>query len=466
MTQDTMQVTMGNLTSANSGAAVLRILVVDDEANIRSTVGLCLETLGHQVQEAASAEDALQAVGQQPFDVAFVDVRLGTSNGLDLMTRMLAFSPRLKIVIITAYASVGMAVQAMSRGATDFLCKPFTPEQVAAAVNRVAELRALEHNVGTLQDRAGTAGPEADFATASAALQQAVTVARHAAPSQTPILIIGESGTGMRVLARAIHGWSSRPDGPFRSIHCGEHSAAYVDLALFGQSMVGENAVLSGRPSLMDECEGGTLVVAHVEALTPRAQARLLRIMELGEYEIPGTFDTRKCDVRMVATAAPTLTGTHGPLAADLLAALQRVSITLPPLRARADDIPNLAQRYLAYLRQTNGKTVLGFGADALEVLKAYAWPGNLYELRQVVAEAVAQCDGPYVEPRHLAAKVKTVATTSKGNARAGDPISLRDLEEQHIRGILTSAKSLQEAAEILGLDQQALYRRRKQYGI
>jgi NtrC-family two-component system response regulator AlgB len=466
MANDVATVMIARPNAANPTGPELHCLVVDDEANIRTTLGLCLETLGHEVREASSSEDAMQALADGRFDVAFVDIRLGTSSGLDLMTRLLAHSPRLKVIVITAYASVNLAVQAMGRGAIDFLCKPFTPEQVTAAVSRIAELQALEHNVGTLQDRTGTAGPEADFATASAAVQHAVTVARQAAPSQTPILIIGEVGTGMRVLGRAIHGWSNRSDGPFRSINCTQRSPAYVDLALFGQSFVGDQPAQADRPSLIDEAEGGTLVVGHVEALSSHSQARLLRLIEKREYEVPGTFTVRACDVRVVATAAPSLEESGGPINADLLIALQRVSVALPPLRQRADDIPMLAQRYLAYVRQISGKTVLGFGADALELLRTYAWPGNLHELRDVVAKAVAQCNGPYVEPHHLPAVVRAVAGTVKGQLRIGDRVSLREMEEQHIRAILATAKSLQEAADILGIDPQALYRRRKQFGI
>ncbi len=308
----------------------LRCLIIDDEADIRSTLGLCLETLGHQAIEADGADEAVRRLMEAPVDIAFVDVRLGTSSGLDLITQLLALSPGLKILVITAYASVAVAIQAMTRGAADLLCKPFTPDQVGDAVARMAELRTLEHNVGALQDRTGTAGPEADFATASAAVQQAVTTARQAAASPTPILIRGENGTGMRVLARAIHGWSNRQHKLCRVLLCSQNSPAYVDLALFGETVVGDKPVLADRPSLLDECEGGTLVIAHVEALSARSQAKLLRVVEKNEYELPGSSHTRACDVRIVATTAP---ATDPPSASELLTSIGRVTIELPPLR-------------------------------------------------------------------------------------------------------------------------------------
>ena len=167
-----------------------------------------------------------------------------------------------------------------------------------------------------------------------------------------------------------------------------------------------------------------------------------------------------------VSSSLRVLAGAAGALAPDLRVALERLSITLPPLRQRVDDIPMLAQRYLAYARQTTGQAVLGISAAALEILKSYAWPGNLHELRRVMTEAVAACNGPYVEPEHLPALVRNVPPPVNLHPRAGDKVSLRELELQHIRAILGSTNSLQEAADILGLDPQALYRRRKQYRI
>ena len=206
-------------------------------------------------------EEAIAVAGRMPLDAAMVDLRLGTSNGLDLMTKLLALQPRLRIVIITAYGSVDVAVRAMARGATDFLCKPFTPDQVATTIGRLAALRDLEADVGILPDRWGTAGPEADFATTSGKLQEAILTLRRAAPTDAPILISGEAGAGKSVLARAIHSWGRRPEGPFLSIDCSARSAAFVDLAIFGDALAGEQIVTAPETPLLLKASGGTLLI-------------------------------------------------------------------------------------------------------------------------------------------------------------------------------------------------------------
>jgi NtrC-family two-component system response regulator AlgB len=437
-------------------------LVVDDESSIRGPLALYLEALGHTVVEAASAEEAVQAAARQRIDVTFLDVRLGTVSGLDLIARLLAGNPRMKIIVITAYASVDVALRAMARGAAEFLCKPFTPDQVAASLSRVSDLRAIEASVGIAVDRTGTAGPEADFATTSQSQQEAVSLARSVAPGPVPVLLTGEAGTGKRILGRAIHGWGSRPEGPICVLDCLAKSSAFTDVMLFGDALVGDQVVMAQRTALVEQAHGGTLIISHINAMSSASQIRLARLIERREFE-PHQAAPRKCDVRIVATLEdPVQTPLHPPL--HVL--LERVRIHLPPLRERPDDIPMLAQRYLAQARQNSGKTILGFSVGALDVLSYYPWPGNLTELRAVASRVVEIGDTPFVEERHLPPHLHTHARNHRRPPRAGDSVTLEELEKAHITAILASSASLQEAADRLGIDLQALYRRRKQYGL
>ncbi len=247
----------------------LSILVVDDEEAISGPVSLCLETLGHHVVEAGTAEEALLAARRKQFDIVLLDVRLGTANGLDVMMQLSSLQPRMKIIIITAYASIDIAVKAMTRGAMDFLCKPFTPDQLTTVIGRAADLQKLESTVCLPLDRFGTAGAEADFGTTSEALQKAVLTARRLAPQATALLISGEAGTGKNVLARAIHGWGAKPEELFLGIDCAAFSVAYVDLAVFGDSVFGNKVITAEKPPLIRRATT-TLKLAHIEAAHSR----------------------------------------------------------------------------------------------------------------------------------------------------------------------------------------------------
>jgi NtrC-family two-component system response regulator AlgB len=349
----------------------------------------------------------------------------------------------------------------MGRGAVDFLCKPFTPDQLTAAIARAAELHELESTVGLWSDRRGTAGSDADFATTSARQQEAIVRARNLASSSESMLIVGESGTGKRVLARAIHGWSGKLEGPFSIIDCASHSSAYIDLAIFGDSLFGNQIITAERPPLVRRCAGGALLLTHVDALSPVSQERLSKLVKTGQYALLDGPLQRPRDLRIICT-----TTSLSALIEPLRAALADEQISLPPLRERANDIPFIAQRYFGFLRQTSGKSVLGFSNDALDALSGYPWPGNLRELRKVVADLVETCTEPYIERRQISAEIREFKPAPSRHPRAGENISLSDLEAAHIRAIVSASPSLRAAADVLGLNFQALYRRRKQFGL
>ena len=272
----------------------LNILVVDDEVNIRKTLSVCLETEGHMVIAVSNFQDALTESARRSFELALVDLRLGTENGLDLIPALLAQTPWLKVIVITAYASIDTAVEAMRRGATDYLPKPFTPAQVKLAVQKVCGMRALEQRVASLQEDLGRSYPEVEFSSTSPAMQRAVNLARQAAPSEASILLRGESGTGKTVLARAIHSWSKRAAKPLGIISCPSFSAELLESELFGHVKGAFTGAVRDNPGRVAACEGGTLFLDEIGDLPLALQPKLLRFVQEKEYERVGDIDHPK----------------------------------------------------------------------------------------------------------------------------------------------------------------------------
>ena len=452
------------MTTATPIGASINVLVVDDESNIRKTLTVCLETDGHRVVAVGNFQDAVSESSRRSFDLAFVDLRLGTASGLDLIPALLASSPWLKIVVITAYASIDTAVEAMRRGATDYIPKPFTPAQVALAVRKVADVRSMEQKIAALQEDLGRVAPEADFSTESPAMQRAVSVARQVAPTEATVLLRGESGTGKTVLARAIHGWSRRAGKPFGVISCPSLSPELLESELFGHVRGAFTGAVRDNPGRIAACEGGTLLLDEVGDLPLPLQPKLLRFLQEREYERVGDSATRKADVRLLAATNMDLETAvrEGRFREDLFYRLNVIQIEIPPLRERPEDIPVVAGRLLAFYRRVHHRRILGFSDEALKALKGYPWPGNIRELRNVVERASILCVSDEVGVTHLPAFLSPRDVPLK----VGDPVRLEKIEEEHIRRVLASSKSLQEAADILGIDQATLWRRRKQYGI
>jgi len=450
--------------SEPAGTMSLHVLVVDDEANIRKTLSFCLEAEGHRVISVSNFQDAVAEASRRSFDVAFVDLRLGTASGLDLITRLKVITPWLKIIIITAYASIDTAVEAMRRGATDYIPKPFTPSQVKLAVQKVVEVCTLEQKIAILKEDLGRANPEIDFSTQSAAMQRVLGMAKQVAATDATILLRGENGTGKTVLARMIHLWSGRAKKPFSNISCPSIPAELLESELFGHLKGAFTGADHDSPGRIAACEGGTLLLDEIGDLPLLLQPKLLRFIQDHEYERIGDSITRRADVRVIAATNIDLEKAvrDGRFREDLFYRLNVIQIILPPLRERQDDIIPLAERLLQFFGRANHRQFLGFSEEALNAMRNHVWPGNIRELRNIVEHAAIMCRGDRVGIEHLPDSLRPRLAVTQ----LGDPVDLETIEEQHIRRVLASAKSLQEAADILGIDQATLWRRRKQYGI
>ncbi len=442
----------------------LAILVVDDEPNIRKTLTISLEAEGHRVTAVSNFQDALAEAGRRFFDVALVDLRLGTASGLELIPKLSTLCPWLKIAVITAYASIDTAVEAMRRGAFDYLPKPFTHDQVALLMQKVAEVRDLEQKVAVLQETLHEALPESDLTSRSPAMQRTLALARKVADSDATLLIRGESGTGKTILARAIHTWSRRAARGFGVVSCPSLSADLLESELFGHVKGAFTGALRDHPGRLAACEGGTLFLDEIGDLPLALQPKLLRVLQEKEYERVGDLVTRKADVRIITATSVDLEAAvrAGRFREDLFYRLNVMEIIVPPLRERREDIQPLAERLLAFFARQNHRKMLGFTTEARDALVIYAWPGNVRELRNAVERAVLLSNDDQIGQEHLPLKLTPPLT----ELRVGDLVSLEKIEERHIRQVLAATKSFDEAARVLGLDPVTLWRRRKKYGI
>ena len=327
----------------------LNILIVDDEANIRKTLMICLETLGHRSTAVGSVRDAVAEAARQVFDLAFVDLRLGVENGMDLIPSLLQAQPALSIVVITAYASIATAVEAMRRGAADYIPKPFTPDQVSLVVQRISAVRSMEQRIASLQEDLRRLHPEASFDSRHPPMLRALDLARQAAPTEAIVLLRGPSGTGKSVLARAIHEWSRRKDKPMGVVACASLSPELLESELFGHVKGAFTGAVRDNPGRVAACEGGTLFLDEIGDLPLPIQPKLLRFLQDREYERVGDAVPRKADVRILAATNADLAAAvkEGRFREDLFYRFNVFPIDLPPLRERTEDIEALATRML-----------------------------------------------------------------------------------------------------------------------
>ena len=450
-------------TPTSAPATGLRVLVIDDEKNIRATLSLCLEQTGCQVTAVSSADGALSALTQQPYDLAFLDVRLGESSGLDLIPKLIADCPNLLVVVITAYATIDSAVEAIKRGAADYLPKPFTPAQIRHVVDQSIKQRDLKRQVTDLEGRLREAAPETDLESDSPKLRSVFDVAAKAATSDAPVLLRGESGTGKSVLARWIHSLSPRRRHPFVVVNCPTLSEELLTSELFGHAKGAFTGAVRDQPGRVEAGEGGTLFLDEIGDISPSLQAKLLRFLEDKEFERLGENKTRRANVRSVAATNRDLAEhvRKGLFREDLLYRLNVIDLQLPPLRERPEDILRLARRFLIFFAKSARRQTPELSEAAENALSSYAWPGNIRELRNTIERAVilwpAQVIEPEAFPAHICARVR-----SEEVAQLGGNFSLDAIEREHITRVVARTATLEDAAAVLGIDASTLWRKRK----
>ena len=439
-----------------------RILLVDDEPAILRTFRYCLEDQGYQVATANSAAQSETLLQRQVFDLCFLDLRLGEDSGLDVLAQMRLQAPWMRVVIVTAHSAVDTAVDAMQIGAADYLVKPCSPDQLRLAAAKQLEVRALAARLEALEGEVRNVKDALD--SHSPAMMAVLETARQVANTDANILILGESGTGKGELARAIHGWSQRAKKSCVTINCPSLTAELMESELFGHSRGAFTGASESTLGRVNQADGGTLFLDEIGDFPLTLQPKLLRFIQDKEYERVGDPVTRRADVRILAATNLNLDEMvrDGRFREDLLYRLNVITLKLPPLRERTDDVMTLAEGFLARFVKDYARPARGFTDEARNALLDYRWPGNIRELRNVIERASIICPQEQVDISHLG------LTPQVGShaPRVGAELSLEALEKAHISAVLANSDTLDQAARTLGIDASTLYRKRKQYNL
>lgn len=444
-------------------------LIIDDDAAIRQSIRLCLEAENARVVHVGTPAGGLDALDRSQFDVIFLDLWLGSRSGLDLLPEILRRQPEAGVIVITAFATYETAVEAMKLGAVDYLPKPFTPEQVRNASKRVVTAGLLNRQLSELRERLSESESETRFETCSPVYASFLTTAERAAGSEAVVLLRGESGTGKNIMARWIRAHSRRSDGPFVTVHCPMLSNELMSSVLFGHKKGAFTGAVSDSVGKVEEAEGGTLFLDEIGDLTADAQARLLRFLNDRTYERVGEAKERQSDIRLVAATNRALEDdvAEGRFREDLLFRLNVITLTLPPLRTRQEDLLPMARHYLACFERRQARQNLSFSESCEKAMTSYNWPGNLRELRNAVERAVILCPASVIEAADLGlASVTKLESSSPSDVQLGADVSLEDLEREHIARVVARSDSYEAAARTLGIDVTTLQRKRKKYGL
>jgi NtrC-family two-component system response regulator AlgB len=440
----------------------MRVLIVDDEKSIRTSTMVAIQTAGHQADTADGGQVAVLKLAEEAYDLAFLDLRLGDEDGLEVLEQIKRQYPKLPVVVFTAYASIASAVAAIQRGAFDYLEKPFTPEHLRQIISRVEKQRRLESRIDDLQDQISQENPKTEIHSSDPKMIAALDILFRAAPTQAAILLLGENGTGKSVLAREIHRRSNSKEGPFVTVSCPSLSRELLESELFGHVKGAFTGAVRDTWGKVAAAESGTLFLDEIGELPLEIQPKLLRLLQERQYERLGENKPRIANTRIIAATNKDLKECvrNGTFREDLYYRLDVISVTIPPLRERVRDIENLANQFLQFFARQLGRPELAFSNEALHRIRGHSWRGNIRELRNTIERAAILARTDQIEDVFLSDESSPDGHMT--DVAVGSEITLDQLEEVHIRRILQRASSLDSAAKTLGIDPATLYRKRK----
>jgi len=442
----------------------IRVLVVDDDQAVREALGRTLEKLGFDVAVAVDGQEGLDRLRQGDVHILLADLKMPKLSGQELLRAAKAIAPDVEVIVITGHGTVEDAVEAMKEGAYDFITKPFKRVQLEKTIKKAAEKQALVLQNRALQQRLDALQEAGQIIGSSSAMLQTLDLVNQVAPSTATVLIQGESGTGKELIANAIHHGSPRRDRPFIKVNCAALPETLLESELFGYERGAFTGAVTRKEGRFELADGGTLFMDEIGDLSSATQAKLLRVLQEGEFERLGGTRTLKVDVRLVAATNADLAMLvrEKRFREDLFYRLNVIAIQIPPLRERREDIPLLAQHFLRRFAAKNAKTIDGFTEEALDLLQTYAWPGNVRELENVIERAVVLTRSSLISPADLPeAVVGSDQATRHLVISIGTP--LEDVEDRLIEETLRYTKGDKTlAAKLLGIATRTIYRRMK----
>ena len=439
------------------------MLVVEDDAEMRSFLEEELRDVGYQVETAADGREGLRRLAQQRIDVVVSDLIMPGLKGRELLSEVRATEPGVPVVIITAFGSIESAVDSMRAGAFHYVTKPFKVEQLLATIENALQQRRMWQDLSTSGDSVRAATSE--IVATSGAMQKALELTLRAAPAASPVLVLGESGTGKELLALALHAASPRHAAPFLGVNCSAIPAPLLESQLFGHRRGAFTAARDAHRGLFREADGGTLLLDEIGDMAPELQAKLLRVLQQHEIQPVGAPVPEPVDVRIVAATHADLEQRvrAGGFRQDLYYRLNVICVHVPALRDRMDDLIPLVRHFIVKHGPRLGKPTATIEADALDALRRHDWPGNVRELENCIERALVLGHGPAVCIGDLPPALRP---RSGDAARSAAASSLAELEREHIlRTLAAVGGNRAAAARLLAVDRKTLYRKLKQYG-
>jgi DNA-binding NtrC family response regulator len=443
----------------------IRTLIVEDEEPFRKVVGEILQSAGYEVTLCQSGDHACRLAADRAFDLVLSDVRLGDgADGMEVLAAYQRAQPQTPVILMTAFGDVENVMKAIQQGAYDYISKfPFQPRELLQTVGRALERRRLLEENRALR-REGR-GRIREIVGRSPAMLEVYKLVARVAVSMSTVLVVGESGTGKELVARAIHSHSSRSAGPFVAVNCTALTESLLESELFGHAKGAFTGAVQSKRGLFEEAQGGTLFLDEIGDINPKMQAQLLRVLQEGEIRRVGGNEPVHVDVRVVAATNRDLDEEvqRGRFREDLYFRINVVTIRLPPLRERPEDIPLLVDHFLSKYAQREGRAEAGVVDEAMELLRRYGWPGNVRELENVVERALALSTSGIILPSDLPSEVHggdSRTTQLHGYGLVSDRPTLAELEQRYVNLILQQeGGNKKRAAEILGIDRRTLYR-------
>jgi DNA-binding NtrC family response regulator len=446
------------------------ILVVDDDKMMRSFFTAVLSEEGYAVEETDCGKGGLEALHRSDFDLVLTDLRMPDLSGQELMREGRKVRPGARWVIVTAYGSIGNAVEAMREGASDYLTKPLRdPEELRHVVRRVLRETEAEARISLLSEELGKQFPPADKIFLGRAMQEVQRLVREVAPTTATVLILGQSGTGKELVSRVIHAISPRKERPFVPVQCAALPESLLESELFGHERGAFTGAVAARKGRFELADGGTIFLDEIGEVSPGTQVKLLRVLQERSFERVGGTRTIPVDVRVVAATNRDLKAevAAGRFREDLYYRLNVFPVALPTLAGRGDAILPLAEYFAAKFAAAFGKAVVGFNAAAKSALTAYRWPGNIRELQNVIERAVILARGE-IDASHLNLDAGgALGQGASGDATTPGEGALQASERETIRGVLAEVGgNRRQAARILGISLRTLQYRIKEYGL